>query len=513
MNRQRKSWRGCKRARASHGSSREGSERDYLETVYISLTTFSSSPDAPAFESAYFGGDAQQQTQRMADIAGFYRAFGVDSTDGGSRPDELPVQLELRAYLCRKEAYAEEHLGAPRAGQTRKAQRLFLEEHLGRWGAAFGRRVASQAPAGHFYQLAGETLSYWVLQECSSAGVTPVEVSLVTHPGIGHSRLAISRIRWRRQFRAHGRARSEVMKMLHRLANHRRAVVVLVAALAVGGLLQLTNTNPAVSQSQYINAYEVSKPAWTPMPGSGENRQRQHPLTAQAGQYIAGGSVTAVKAQAVHPMKAGFTSASWSDSTKDEATLRAQDFSDAVALEFPASGETAVPAICMGQADAAVNIWHWRADSNAGLKDPNQVYTSAQIDGYPYTDSLFYTAREAGNPFANPDLGAVQSLYSRAFGELTTLANQDVQGMGKHTADGWSVVFARDFASINPGHASFAASTTVDMAFAVWDGDKDERNGRKAVSQLVTMNIGAADAFEDGGSNLPSCSSLAHCCS
>ncbi|MBK8559147.1 molecular chaperone TorD family protein [Candidatus Amarobacter glycogenicus] len=151
--------------------------RDYLETVYISLTTFSSSPDAPAFESAYFGGDAQQQTQRMADIAGFYRAFGVDSTDGGFRPDELPVELEFMAYLCRKEAYAEEHLGAPRAGQTRKAQRLFLEEHLGRWGAAFGRRVASQAPAGHFYQLAGETLSYWVLQECSSAGVTPVEVS------------------------------------------------------------------------------------------------------------------------------------------------------------------------------------------------------------------------------------------------------------------------------------------------------------------------------------------------
>ena len=292
--------------------------------------------------------------------------------------------------------------------------------------------------------------------------------------------------------------------MLHRLANHRRAVVVLVAALAVGGLLQLTNTNPAVSQSQYINAYEVSEsPGMDPDAGVWSKiGSVSIPLTAQAGQYIAGGSVTAVKAQAVHHEGRLYVRVSWSDSTKDEATLRAQDFSDAVALEFPASGETAVPAICMGQADAAVNIWHWRADSNAGLKDPNQVYTSAQIDGYPYTNSLFYTAREAENPFANPDLGAVQSLYSRAFGELTTLANQDVQGMGKHTADGWSVVFARDFASINPGHASFAASTTVDMAFAVWDGDKDERNGRKAVSQLVTMNIGAADAFEDGGSNL-----------
>ena len=151
--------------------------REYLETAYVSLTTFSSSPDAPAFESAYFGSDAQQQTQRMADIAGFYRAFGVDATAGGFRPDELPVELEFMAYLCRKEAYAEEHLGAPRAGQARKAQRMFLEEHLGCWGAVFGRKVAAQAPIAHFYQVAGETLAYWIGRECTTAGVTPQEVS------------------------------------------------------------------------------------------------------------------------------------------------------------------------------------------------------------------------------------------------------------------------------------------------------------------------------------------------
>ena len=65
------------------------------------------------------------------------------------------------AYLCRKEASAEEHLGAPRAGQARKAQRMFLEEHLGCWGAVFGHKVAAQAPIAHFYQVAGETLAYW----------------------------------------------------------------------------------------------------------------------------------------------------------------------------------------------------------------------------------------------------------------------------------------------------------------------------------------------------------------
>ena len=107
--------------------------QENLESVYVTLTTFSSSPDCPAFESAYFGNEPLRQTQRMADIAGFYRAFGVDATAGGFRPDELPVELEFMAFLCLKEAYAAEHLGAPRTGQAKKAQRVFLEEHLGRF--------------------------------------------------------------------------------------------------------------------------------------------------------------------------------------------------------------------------------------------------------------------------------------------------------------------------------------------------------------------------------------------
>lgn len=151
--------------------------QESLEPVYVTLTTFSSSPDCPAFESAYFGNEPIRQTQRMADIAGFYRAFGVDATAGGFRPDELPVELEFMAFLCMKEAYAVEHLGAPRAGQARKAQRVFLAEHLGRWAGVFGRKIAQQAPPGHLYSLAGETLSSWLKGECERTGITPEEVT------------------------------------------------------------------------------------------------------------------------------------------------------------------------------------------------------------------------------------------------------------------------------------------------------------------------------------------------
>jgi len=151
--------------------------RESLEPVFVTLTTFSSSPDCPAFETAYFGSEPLRQTQRMADIAGFYRAFGVDATSGGMRPDELPVELEFMAFLCSKEAYAIEHLGAPRTGQARKAQRVFLKEHLGRWGSVFARKISQQAPPGHFYGLAGRTLVSWLEAECSRMAVVPEQVS------------------------------------------------------------------------------------------------------------------------------------------------------------------------------------------------------------------------------------------------------------------------------------------------------------------------------------------------
>ncbi len=148
-----------------------------VEPEYVALMSFSSSPDCPAFETAYFSSDAIQQTMRMADIAGFYRAFGVDTRSGGFRPDELSVELEFMAYLCQKEAYAVEHLGAPRVKQTAKAQRMFMGEHLGRWGAAFGRRVSSRATPGSFYHMAALALSAWISDDCVLLGTKPEEVS------------------------------------------------------------------------------------------------------------------------------------------------------------------------------------------------------------------------------------------------------------------------------------------------------------------------------------------------
>lgn len=293
------------------------------------------------------------------------------------------------------------------------------------------------------------------------------------------------------------------MNVLNAIRRHRKLTAGLAAAFAVAALLQATNTNPAVSQTLSLTAYEApDDPGIDPEAAIWKDATGVNiPLTAQAGSYVAGGSVQTVRAQALHYNSQLYIRVSWPDSTDDSNTTKVENFADAVALEFPQSATAAVPSICMGQADSAVNIWQWRADSNAGVKDPNVYYANALVDTYPYTDDTFYTARAANNPFAHTERGPVQSLYSKAFGELQTLDFQEVQGQGKRTADGWAVVFQRTFDTGRPGHALFAASTQMDMAFAVWDGSQDERNGKKAVSQFVTLGISGAPVATGGGDN------------
>ncbi|GMV85557.1 MAG: hypothetical protein AMXMBFR80_14120 [Dehalococcoidia bacterium] len=289
--------------------------------------------------------------------------------------------------------------------------------------------------------------------------------------------------------------------MMLDILKRRRVVLGIASVLALAAVLQFTNTNPAVSQTLYLTAYESAKdPGLDPTDGAWKDAVAVRvPLTAQRGSYAAGGSVATVSARALHYNDTLYVRVEWKDATKDESTTRVEDFSDAVALEFPAKTASTVPSVCMGQADAGVNIWHWRADSDAGLRDPVEIYAGASVDGYPSTDALFYTARAAGNPYANPDLGAVQTLVSQAFGQLTTSTVQDVAGKGVWENDTWAVVFARPYTSEGPEHAGFSAGARTDVAFAVWDGSQGERNGMKAASQFITLSIAGAKAPGGGG--------------
>lgn len=115
------------------------------------------------YETEYGLPHEYRQSQEMADLAGFYRAFGFD-TGGGirERPDHVAVELEFMCALGLKEAYALEQLEEARAEICREAQANFLRDHLGRWFGLFEQsmdRNGAEEPYGSLSTLAGDFIA------------------------------------------------------------------------------------------------------------------------------------------------------------------------------------------------------------------------------------------------------------------------------------------------------------------------------------------------------------------
>lgn len=142
------------------------------------LKVFGPAPSgaAPPYET-YYGGSAHifMQSQQLADLGGFYRAFGLE-TPSAERPDHLAAELEFLHYLNVKEAYAREHAGEEEVQICREAQRTFLGEHLGRWIHAFSVRMKEHDASSFYTRLAAGAADF-VKRECERLGVQVVAVS------------------------------------------------------------------------------------------------------------------------------------------------------------------------------------------------------------------------------------------------------------------------------------------------------------------------------------------------
>jgi TorA maturation chaperone TorD len=123
-------------------------ERDdeALERAHTAVFTLTTSELCPAYETAYTAKHLFQVSEQMADVAGFYRAFGVEPH--GERPDSLAMELEFGYLLALKEAYALEHHGRAQVAICRKAERAFFRDHLGRWGCVIGDRMMARDADG-----------------------------------------------------------------------------------------------------------------------------------------------------------------------------------------------------------------------------------------------------------------------------------------------------------------------------------------------------------------------------
>jgi mono/diheme cytochrome c family protein len=201
--------------------------------------------------------------------------------------------------------------------------------------------------------------------------------------------------------------------------------------------------------------------------------------------------VSAVAVTAVHDGKRIVILAQWKDEVLNGAPIRVQDFQDGMALQFSMTGTT--PFLGMGDRSNPVNLWYWRAgwqqEIDAERPDMSLVYASMHVDTYFQPERQFRTAQSAGNILAQAHLSPVEDANARGFGTLKPQppGGQNVRGTGVWRDGFWNVIFLRELKSRDTDDAIFSSKQPVPVAFAVWNGQQHDRDGRKVISNWFQL--------------------------
>jgi len=121
-----------------------------------------------------------QRSHALADIAGFYRAFGFAvSSRHPERPDHVVLELEFMSLLIGLQSRALTDAlrpGRERESVCHQAQARFLGDHLAWWTPALARLLWRESPGGYFAAVA-EFLSAFIPAE---RGILEVDAPQMT---------------------------------------------------------------------------------------------------------------------------------------------------------------------------------------------------------------------------------------------------------------------------------------------------------------------------------------------
>ena len=152
---------------------------DALREGYEAVFGHTISKQCPPYETEYTNMHLFQQSDFLADLAGFYRAFGVAVKEGTERLDHLAIQLEFLHLASFKEARALESGEAEAAAVCRDAQTSFIEDHLGRWAGIFAKRLERKDHEGT-YAAAARMLRDFIAAELQAHAAAPDPITDVT---------------------------------------------------------------------------------------------------------------------------------------------------------------------------------------------------------------------------------------------------------------------------------------------------------------------------------------------
>ena len=191
----------------------------------------------------------------------------------------------------------------------------------------------------------------------------------------------------------------------------------------------------------------------------------------------------------------------WNDSTLNDLP-GASRFTDACAVQLPAQNGPNLPAPQMGEAGGRVEITYWSAAWQArahGRPDSIQaLYPNAKIDHYPFEAAPLargtpqqqemakrYAPARGANRVEHPTDRAVQDLIAEGPGTLTPAPETRSTGEGSWTQGMWAVVVIR------PLPDALRGQPRSQVAFAVWNGTKQEVGARKMRSVWIPLSMEA----------------------
>lgn len=277
----------------------------------------------------------------------------------------------------------------------------------------------------------------------------------------------------------------------------RAAVAFVVAGAAVGAIamtaadVRLASPAPIAMTAERSMGRVPSDP-WSPF--WKQTSAVDVPLSAQNLTAPKGGRTGLATARAVHDGRKLYVLVEWRDPSRDVGAGGPRRFADQAAIEFPSVAGERVPAFCMGDPQAGVNIWLWKAsrqtDTDLGYRDVEAMHPRTVADDYPFADEpTFYPPRALGNVVASQVASPVETLVANVFGSLTAVDGQAATGIGRWRNGTWRVLFRRDLPAPEDGQTTFSIPEATNVALAIWDGARGDRNGQKSVGQFLTLKL------------------------
>lgn len=141
---------------------------------YVQIFGHVISAECPPYETSYGESHVFQQTQGLADIAGFYKAWGIDiASDAHDRLDHISAECEFMSFLLLKLDYFSEKGEKEAEEICLDSSKKFLEEHLGKWTPIFSALVMKKSSGG-LYHKAVKLLKEFIEKEAEIFDVEPV---------------------------------------------------------------------------------------------------------------------------------------------------------------------------------------------------------------------------------------------------------------------------------------------------------------------------------------------------